>query len=159
MIGSLPLRAADVAFIAVHCTGTPPSQDIGVKELDRMFRLNGFLSIGYHFVIRRDGTLEKGRRVRERGAHVEQFNHCSIGVCLVGGLNAQLQPEANYTKAQLKALRSLLEHLEDTFPRAAIQGHRDFPGVDTVSPSFDVKRWFLTNKVEGSSGHRSRARL
>lgn len=149
MTGSLRLKAADVAFIAVHCTTTPPAQDIGVKELDRVFRLDGHLSIGFHFVIRRDGTIEKGRKVKERGVHLEKYNHCSIGVCLVGGLNAKLQPEANYTKAQLKALRSLLEHLEDTFPRAVIQGQRDFPGVDTASPSFDVKRWFLINKMEG----------
>lgn len=137
----------DIEFIAVHCSATPGNQDIGAKEIDRMHRLRGFLKIGYHFVIRRDGTVEKGRDITERGAHVEGYNHCSIGICLVGGVDAKLKPEANFTVAQFAALRVMLAKLAAKYPKAAIQGHRDFPNVAKACPSYDLRRWRATGEV------------
>lgn len=149
MAGPLPLAPSDVKFIAVHCSATPPSMDIGAKELDRMHRLRGFLSIGYHFVVRRDGTVEEGRPLNRRGAHVEDWNHCSIGVCLVGGIDAskKQKPEANFTEPQMVALSALLVKLSKQFPGAHIQGHRDFPNVAKACPSFSVGHWLETGKL------------
>jgi N-acetylmuramoyl-L-alanine amidase len=137
------LQAASVKYIAVHCSATSPAADIGVNEIDRWHRNRGFLKVGYHYVIRRDGTLETGRGLDEVGAHVEGFNSESIGVCLVGGVDAsKLQkPEDNFTPAQKETLRQLLMGLKKTFPAAIIQGHRDFPNVAKACPSFDVKSW------------------
>ena len=137
------LKPADVKYIAVHCSATPPSMDIGVLELDRMHRARGFLKIGYHHVIRRDGTYEVGRPSTEVGAHVEDFNSCSIGVCMVGGVDASkaMKPANNFTPAQFESLRLLLSGLQVLYPAAVIQGHRDFPNVAKACPSFDVRTW------------------
>ena len=148
MAGPKPLLPEDVKFIAVHCSATPPSRDIGVKELDRMHRERGFRCIGYHFVVRRDGAVEGGRPLNQPGAHVEDFNHCSIGVCLVGGVDDKLKPEANFTEKQMAALDALLYGLEHDFPNAVVQGHRDFPNVAKACPSFDVKHWRNTNTIK-----------
>jgi len=147
--GPLPLKPEDVAFIAIHCSASPPSQDIGVAEIDRMHRLRGFLSCGYHYVIRRDGTVEDGRALNQRGAHVEGFNHCSIGICLVGGVSQAdvRKPEANFTADQMAALKSLLIDLWADFPSAHAQGHRDFPNVAKACPSFDVAAWLRTGEL------------
>lgn len=145
--GAPPLRPSDVKFIAIHCSATPPTQDIGAKELDRMHKLRGFLCIGYHMVIRRDGTIEEGRPLNQRGAHVEDFNYCSIGVCLVGGVDSKLKPEANFTEAQYSALKDTLAELYHDFPQATVQGHRDFPNVAKACPSFDVKTWLKTGNI------------
>jgi N-acetylmuramoyl-L-alanine amidase len=147
MAGPATLKPEDVRFIAVHCAATPPSMDIGAKELDRMHRQRGFRSIGYHFVVRRDGTLEDGRPLTERGAHVEDWNHCSIGICLVGGVDSKMKPEANFTEAQLNSLSNLLLDLSTRFPDAKVQGHRDFPNVAKACPSFNVRHWLDTNQV------------
>jgi N-acetylmuramoyl-L-alanine amidase len=137
------LLPEDVKFIAVHCSASPPSGNASAADIDRWHRLRGFIKIGYHFVIRRDGTVETGRPLNERGAHVEDWNHCSVGVCLVGGVDESKaqKPENNFTQAQFDSLATLLRGLRVQFPNAVIQGHRDFPNVAKACPSFDVRTW------------------
>ena len=46
-------------MIVIHCASTPASMDIGVKEIKKWHvEDNKWDDIGYHYVIRRDGTLE-----------------------------------------------------------------------------------------------------
>lgn len=148
--GTKPLLPGDVKFLAVHCSATGPAQDVGVADIDRWHRLRGFLKVGYHFVIRRDGRVEQGRKLTERGAHVEGSNHNSIGICMVGGVDgSKLQkPQANFTEAQLATLRGLITQLHTVYPDATVQGHRDFPNVAKACPSFDVKHWLATNTIK-----------
>lgn len=142
-------------FIAVHCAATPPTSNVGVKEIRQWHRAKGWIDIGYHFVIRRDGTVETGRPVDTVGAHVENWNSVSVGVCLVGGIDAKGNPQNNFTPAQFVALAELLIKLTKQYPKAEIKGHRDFPNVKKACPSFDVRRWikdtgvFTHNEVEG----------
>lgn len=129
--------------IAVHCAYTPPNMDIGAATIDRWHKDRGFTGIGYHFVIRRNGSMEQGRPLRQPGAHVQGHNARSIGICLIGGKAAQADlPEMNFTNDQFAALRCLLEHLTAHFPQAAVMGHRDYPGVTKACPCFDVASWW-----------------
>jgi len=129
-------------FIVVHCSATRPKTDIGVDEIRQMHLARGFKDIGYHFVIRRSGTIERGREEDEIGAHVEGWNAASIGICLVGGVNDDMKPEANYTPEQMNALKSLLCIMLKKYPSSELRGHRDFKGVMKACPCFDVRSWF-----------------
>lgn len=142
MAGIPSLKPADVKFLVVHCSASPPTLDAGAKDIDRWHRDRGFLKLGYHFVIRRDGTVETGRRLDERGAHAEDFNHCSLGICLVGGVDAKGKPQDNFTERQKDNLGLLLTGLLKTHPGAEVLGHRDLPNVNKACPSFDVKQWW-----------------
>lgn len=142
-----------IRYLVVHCAATPPTRDIGVAEIRVMHKQRGFNDIGYHYVIRRDGRVEKGRADNVAGAHVQGFNSVSLGVCLVGGVDAKGQPDANYTPLQYEALERLLITLQRTYPTAEILGHRDLSpdknGDGKVSPNewlkacpcFDVRTW------------------
>ena len=135
-------------YIVVHCSATKPSMDIGAKEI-RMWhkRDNGWLDIGYHFVIRRDGTIEEGRKVDQVGAHVKNYNSISVGVCLVGGVNDSLKPEYNFTKEQEASLKEVLKTLKEKYPIAVIKGHRDFDS-GKACPSFDVAHWLKEHPIK-----------
>lgn len=134
-------RATD--YIVVHCAATRPSQDISARDIARWHRAKGWSGIGYHFVIKRDGTLEHCRPVDVMGAHVQGHNAKSIGICLVGGLSEDGKtPEDNFTPAQKDTLRTLVTDLAVHYHGAVIQGHRDFPGVSKACPSFDVRKWW-----------------
>lgn len=136
------MKPSDIQYIAVHCSATPAKMDIGVPEIRRWHKQKGWLDIGYHFVIRRDGTLEGGRPENQQGAHVEGYNHCSIGVCLVGGLAKDAKTaENNFTEDQMQELAALLLELRQRYPNAVVQGHRDFLDVHKDCPSFDVRAW------------------
>lgn len=130
-------------FIAIHCSATGAKSDIGAKDIDKWHRAKGWACIGYHYVIRRNGTVEEGRNEKVIGAHVENWNSVSIGICMVGGVNADdiTKAENNFTKEQFASLKQLLIDLKARYPKAKIQGHRDFPDVKKACPSFDVKTW------------------
>jgi N-acetylmuramoyl-L-alanine amidase len=129
-------------YIVVHCSATSPNWDGGRDEIDRWHRERGWKGIGYHFVIRRNGTLEVGRAVDDFGAHVQGHNINSVGICMVGGIDCNGDPEDNFTEAQWAMLTSLVIGLHLRYPIARVQGHRDFFGVTKACPSFDVAAWW-----------------
>jgi N-acetylmuramoyl-L-alanine amidase len=87
--------------------------------------------------------VEEGRARDVIGAHVEGWNEFSVGVCMVGGVDANDITKAvnNFTPEQFESLNTLLTELKQAYPNATIQGHRDFPKVSKACPSFDVKGW------------------
>ena len=132
-----------ITSIAIHCSATRPSQDIGAADITAWHKKQGWRTIGYHWVIRRDGTLEKGRDEAIAGAHVEGHNANSVGVCLVGGVAQDdfTKPENNFTPRQFATLKRLLTDLARRFPDAVVKGHRDYPKVKKACPSFDARAW------------------
>tara|TARA_R110000868_G_scaffold350158_1_gene611397 strand:- start:75 stop:458 length:384 start_codon:yes stop_codon:yes gene_type:complete len=117
--------------------------NVGVKDIRRWHMEKGWQDIGYHFVIKRDGTVETGRGVTLVGAHEPTRNANSVGICLVGGVNEKdyTKAENNYTPEQWVALEKLVKKLLVTYPKVKIMGHRDCPKVHKACPSFDAIAW------------------
>lgn len=135
-----PLNHID--WLVVHCSATAPDEDIGVDELRRTNMQRGGLDVAYHYVIRRDGTLEKGRPDNMPGSHAAGYDLHSLGICMVGGRKKRTnKAEANFTPAQYLTLQTLLEELSTQHTEAEALGHRDLPGVTHQCPSFDVREW------------------
>lgn len=139
-----------ITHIVIHCSATKanidanitlPGEDIGAAEIDKWHRARGFNGIGYHYDIRRDGTIEIGRPLEIPGAHVSGHNSNTIGICLVGGLDACAHAENNFEPAQWQSLTKLVGDLLRRFPGARVLGHRDFPGVKKDCPCFDARAW------------------
>ena len=129
-------------WIAVHCSATRPSLDVGVKEIRQWHKAQGWQDIGYHYVIRRDGKVERGRAENLIGSHVAGYNATSVGVCLVGGVSQKdIKPENNFTPEQFASLKTLLKMLTEKYKGAKVRGHRDFPKVQKACPSFDAIAW------------------
>lgn len=138
-----------VDFIAIHCSATPATHDIGAAEIRQWHRARGWRDIGYHYVIKRDGTVEKGRPDDMPGAHEPRINSRSIAVCLVGGSPPLGSPEHkkglgenNFTPHQWVALEKLVRELTNRHEGARVIGHRDVPGVRKACPSFDAVVWW-----------------
>jgi N-acetyl-anhydromuramyl-L-alanine amidase AmpD len=140
--------------ITIHCSATRPNQDIGADDIRKWHvQGNGWSDIGYHFVIRRDGSEEVGRPISRIGAHVSGHNQGNIGICLVGGLDMESKPADNFTDEQYESLRQLVSNLLMEFPDATVRGHRDWsPDLDgdgvveshewmKACPCFSVAEW------------------
>jgi N-acetylmuramoyl-L-alanine amidase len=137
---NLPIRK-----IVVHSTATPAGRDIDAKTITAWHRAKGYADIGYHYVIRLDGSIEKGRPDGRPGAHTLNHNGNSLGVVYAGGTKADAKTaEDTRTPAQLAAMETLLRKLKAEWPAAVILGHRDNIGARTACPSFDVKGWLVT---------------
>jgi len=140
------MNLKNARYITLHCSATRPTQIAGVKEIRSWHKAKGWSDIGYHFVIRRSGAVEKGRPLSKVGAHVAGWNTDNIGICLEGGLNDKtFAPENNFTRAQWAALKPLVASLRRTATKAKIMGHRDFPKVAKACPCFDAKAWAVNN--------------
>lgn len=137
--------------IIIHCAATPPHLDWGVEDIRRLHtRSFKWSDIGYHWVIRRDGTLEQGRPEERAGAHARGHNANSIGICLVGGIDTNGKPASNFTPSQLKTLRRIVDEKLADYPGSEVIGHRD-TGAKKACPSFDVATWLATGKVTGAN--------
>ena len=122
--------------IIVHCTATPAGRDVSAADIDLWHRRRGFRCIGYHYVVRLDGSIEQGRDENTVGAHCTGHNASSIGVVYAGGLDSHGLPDDTRTPAQRQALRTLLARLRSRHPDATIRSHRDFAAK--ACPCFDA---------------------
>lgn len=128
-----------INYIIVHCSATKASKDFKAKDIKQWHIERGFDTIGYHYVIDLDGTVEKGRDISVPGAHCKGYNSCSIGICYIGGLNEAENPADTRTEAQKQSLLRLLKELRAKYPKAKIVGHRDMPNVHKACPCFNAK--------------------
>ena len=126
--------------IIIHCSATPEGKDYTVAQIrDWHVRGNGWSDIGYHFVIDRYGVVHKGRPVEKIGAHTKGQNARSIGICLIGGMDAEnKRPKDTRTPAQRVALVNLVKELKATYgENVTVHGHNEFAAK--ACPSFNVK--------------------
>lgn len=126
-----------ITELIIHCSATPGGRDYTVADIDRWHKARGFKMIGYHYVIRLDGTIEQGRPLEMTGAHCKGHNARSIGICYIGGLDPKDRPKDTRTPAQKDSLWALVQALLKQFPNATIHGHNEF--ANKACPCFDVK--------------------
>jgi len=137
----------NIAKLIIHCSYTPASMDIGAAEIRTWHtRDNGWSDIGYHYVIRRNGSLEYGREERIPGAHAKGHNHDSIGICLIGGKGTPPGPTNvnNFTPDQWETLADLIQGLRSRYPETEILGHNEVDKRGKTCPNFNVKQWALS---------------
>lgn len=132
--------------IIIHCADTPNGKNFDVKDIDQWHRARGFnksgaysMSCGYHYVIKVNGVIEKGRGLQEVGAHCKGQNHSSVGVCLIG--------KDSFDDVQWVALRQLIEELKSVFGKLEVCGHREFASYKTC-PNFDVKKELESGRLK-----------
>ena len=115
-----------IDLIVIHCSATKEGKDYTVGDITRWHKQRGFRTIGYHWVVYRDGTVHQGRPESEVGAHASGYNSRSIGVCYIGGLDARTgKGKDTRTPEQKVALERLVRELLARYPGSRVVGHRD----------------------------------
>lgn len=128
----------EIKYIAVHCTATP--QTTSIDSIRNFWKKNlGWKMPGYHFIIKPDGEIVELLSIDQVSNGVAGYNSKTINVCYLGGVDKNNKPIDNRTEAQKKALNTKLTELKKKFPKAIIQGHRDFPKVAKACPCFNAK--------------------
>lgn len=132
----------EIDLIVVHCTACDPGCDSDVEDIRQQHLRRGFADVGYHYIIRLDGTVEEGRSLDTVGAHVYGHNKTSIGVAYIGG-----RDEDTRTAAQKASLERVVRELSQRWPQAKIRGHREMPGVSKACPNFEVSDWLRSVQI------------
>lgn len=131
------LETHNVKYLIIHCSDTADDRDLSALDIHKMHLNFGWDGIGYHKIIKRDGTLENGRPECWIGAHTYGLNKISLGVCLIG--------QSNFTRNQLKSLEKLLIEWKKKYPNTQIKGHSEAIETKKTCPNFDVKK-FLSQR-------------
>jgi len=137
----------EVTELVAHWTETPTNKNIGAEELNDLHKALGLDGIGYHYVIRRDGTLQRGRPVNIEGQHSPTNSHDerTVGVVFVGGINASSNTPnlenfisaQSLTRSQLNTFDHICRAFYAVFPGGQIVGHADID-EDELDPGFSV---------------------
>jgi len=134
-----------VDTIIVHCTATPFGRDVDANDIDKMHlaRWGRTSGIGYHYLVKEDGTLEKGRWADNIGAHAKGKNNGSIGIAYSGGLDSNLDVvEDGLSTKQRETLVTTLKTLKDLYnvKISNIVGHKEIKGVHKACPCMDMDK-------------------
>ena len=129
----------NINYIAIHCTATQPESSIA--SIQNYWKNNlGWKNPGYHYIIDRFGNVVNLLPIELVSNGVQGYNSQTINISYVGGIDKSGKPKDTRTEAQKQTILKLLKELRVKFPKAKIQGHRDFPNVKKACPSFDAKK-------------------
>ena len=149
-----PLQARETtSLIVLHHVGEI-DRDVSASEIHKWHLENGWSGIGYHYVVRKSGTIERGRPRDTIGAHAQGFNSCSIGINIVGDFeHATPEPE------QIESASMLIADLCNVYglvpDQVTIVGHCDLmstdcPGCNLYDMLQDIRGkavWYQQNGV------------
>lgn len=140
--GGLTKRTSTKYIILHHRAGNGDVESIHSTHLS-----NGWAGIGYHFYVRKDGVVYRGRPVEMIGAHTTNYNSESVGVCFEGNFES----ERTMSDAQINAGRELVAYLKQIYPNAQIKQHKAFQNTACPGKSFpfnDIKKGEISAKSE-----------
>lgn len=133
------------AIVLHHRAGNGDVLSIHLDHLKR-----GWWGIGYHFYIRKNGEIWRGRPENITGAHAggsNTYNLHSIGICLEGDFETEYP-----TDPQLDSLAILLQDLENRYPIREVLYHREiaptacpgkhFPKEDEIMERLQPQEWY-----------------
>jgi len=136
--------------LILHSAETKISQGgLGAKFLGEMHNkhTNTTDGIQYHYVIRTDGNLERGKKISEVGQHtnIESVDNSSISLVLMGGIDENGEKQVNFTTAQLKKLDSFIRTLLKMSPNSGLEvlGHNNLDDREDEG-LFDVEKYMNT---------------
>lgn len=89
-------------------------------DIHRAHLARGWSGIGYHYYIRKDGTIYRGRPEKMTGGHCEGENYHTIGICFEGNFMDETMPDK-----QLEAGRWLLDDIRKRHPNIHVVRHKD----------------------------------
>lgn len=98
-----------------HAAGNGSVEDIHRYHRDA----NGWAGIGYHFYVRKDGKVYRGRPENWVGAHTTGHNK-KLGICAEGNFQSETMSEV-----QKVAIIELIAHLQNKYGSMEVYGHRD----------------------------------
>lgn len=120
--GPLEIRSETTLFIIHHVGST--DTDVSAAQIHQWHLKNGWSGIGYHYVIRKNGSIERGRPRDDVGAHTYGHNKNSIGINLVGNFEFAI-PEKEQIESAAKLIAALC-HIYNISPTySTILGHKD----------------------------------
>ncbi len=112
--GKLTKRKKTERIILHHAA----AKECTPQEIHQWHLNNSWSGVGYHFIVRKNGQIFRGRPEDTVGAHTTNFNATSIGICFEGDFRY-----AAPTDAQVKAGQELVAYLKQKYNISEVKRH------------------------------------
>ena len=104
-----------------------------VQDVHSWHLNNGWAGIGYHYFIRKDGSVYKGRPDGAIGSHCQGSNTGSLGICFEGNYMKETMPAAQYN-----AGIDLIKYLRGKYGNLTIYGHKELLATECPGSKFPL---------------------
>lgn len=156
----------DINEVLVHWTTTFLDEVVTAESIEATHKSLGFDEIVFHYIIHRDGTLQRGKDINKVSEHGRNLpapefarSNYTIGVAFVGGVNltfseakalgatdgktigAEYAGSDSFTDKQFETFDSFMQSFFWVFPYGQAVGHVDIPSADNDDPGFDVGQY------------------
>lgn len=102
-----------------------------IEDIHSWHLQRGWSGVGYNFLVRKDGSIYRGRPEDVVGAHTSGHNLNTIGICFEGDFENEYM-----TDIQIKAGQELVKYLKDKYNISIVKGHRDYMATDCPGKNF-----------------------
>ena len=124
---SMTNRSATKRIILHHAEASKCT----AEDIHRWHLNNGWAGAGYHFLVRKDGSIYRLRPENKVGAHAHGANSDSIGICFEGAYMTETMPQA-----QINAGKELVAYLKNKYGISKVQAHRDVCSTSCPGKNF-----------------------
>ena len=105
-----------------------------VQDIHSWHLNNGWSGIGYHYFIRKDGSVYRGRPDGAIGAHCQGSNTNTLGICFEGNYMKETMPTAQYN-----AGIDLIKYLIGKYGNLPIYGHKELLATECPGSKFPLE--------------------
>lgn len=140
-------RSLTSHLIIHHAAGEGPVEAIHNYHLSL-----GWAGIAYHYYVRKDGSVYRGRPENMRGGHTTNWNWCSIGICFEGNFETEHMPEAQKTAGQ-----ELVADIVSRFPSIVVGKHSEYGATSCPGKFFPYEDIINGTKTEPEKNPEDRA--
>ena len=129
----------EVEGVMLHNSGVSILQSVEV--IHNYHKSKGWAGIGYHYYVRKDGSIYRGRLENMAGAHCPGVNSTSIGICAEGNFN-----EETMSDVQKQAIVELIKDIKLRYDIKWIKVHREILATSCPGENFPLEE--IKNAVE-----------
>ena len=106
------------------------------EDIHNWHLANGWAGIGYHFFVRKDGSIYRGRPIDTIGAHTYGANEETVGICFEGNFENEEMPEP-----QINSGVELVSWILELYPQITkISKHMDYNATACPGKNFPFDR-------------------
>lgn len=125
--GSMNSRRITRRIILHHAA----AKECSAYDIDRWHKQRGWSGAGYHFLVRKDGTIYRLRPEKYVGAHASGNNSDSIGICFEGNFDTE-----RMSMSQINSGRELVVYIKEKYGISKIQCHKDVGSTSCPGANF-----------------------
>ncbi|HHU22844.1 MAG TPA: N-acetylmuramoyl-L-alanine amidase [Clostridiales bacterium] len=97
--------------------------------------------IAYHYYVRKDGSVYRGRPENWIGGHTADYNNNSIGICFEGNFETEEMP-----RVQMDSGRRLVSDILKRYPSLTVLGHKDLNATACPGKNFPFE--YITSPAQ-----------